>query len=301
MSLRLIGVRRYGRVSVDAEAVGASKGDRQSVFPIKDNIPSRTTPVVNYAILAFCGMCFLFQLAGANRGQIMVERYGMIPARLTHPGKQIIVPLEITERHGQFLVRKQVKHPLPDPPLNNAYVTLITCMFLHGGWMHLLGNLLFLYIFGDNVEDRLGHVGYLAFYLGSGILAGLAHWATEPNSVVPTIGASGAIAGVMGGYFLLYPHARVLTVVWVFFFLEFIVLPAWLMLGVWVVIPRVQGTLAQATPGAGGVAWGAHIGGFAVGAGVMYLLRGLGWVRRPLTPVFPTTARFSAFRGRRPW
>ncbi|MBN1347523.1 MAG: rhomboid family intramembrane serine protease [Phycisphaerae bacterium] len=270
------------------------------MIPIKDNIPSRTTPVVNYAIIGICGAAFLFQLAGAEQGQIMVERYGMVPARLTDPDKAYVVPQQILEREGRLVFRREVPRPLAEPPFN-VYLTLVTCMFLHGGWMHLLGNMLFLYIFGDNVEDRLGHLGYLGFYLGSGILAGLSHWATAPNALVPTIGASGAIAGVMGGYFLLYPHARVLTVVWVFFFLEFIVLPAWLMLGLWFVIQLFQGTLAQATPGAGGVAWWAHIGGFAVGAGVMYVLRALRWVRRPPAPMFPTTTRFSVFPGRRPW
>lgn len=129
----------------------------------------------------------------------------------------------------------------------------------------------------------------------------MAHLLTDPSSVVPTIGASGAIAGVMGAYFLLYPHARVLTVIPIFFFLEFIVLPAWLMLGFWFVIQLFQGSLAAATPGAGGVAWWAHIGGFAVGAGVVYVLRQVGWIRRDLPRVYPATGQFRTYRGRRPW
>ena len=269
------------------------------MIPLKDNIPSRTTPVVNYAVLVLCGVAFLLQLA-AGRTSTMVEKYGMIPARVTHPGQSLVVREPVIVRRGVFAVQQVVERKVAEPPFN-PFLTLITCMFLHGGWMHFLGNMLFLYIFGDNVEDRLGHGGYAAFYLVTGVLAGLAHLMTDPNSITPTIGASGAIAGVMGAYFLLYPHARVLTVIPIFFFLEFVVLPAWLMLGFWFVIQLFQGSLASATPGAGGVAWWAHIGGFAVGAGAVYLLRKVGLVRRELARVYPATGQFRAYRGRRPW
>ncbi len=269
------------------------------MIPLKDNIPSNTTPVVNYALLVMCGVAFLLQLA-ASSGQEVVERYGMVPARLTHPDQPLVVSKPVAVRRGPWIIRQDVERKMAEPPFS-PFLTLITCMFLHGGWMHLLGNMLFLYIFGDNVEDRLGHVGYVVFYLVSGVLSGLAHLLTDPSSVVPTIGASGAIAGVMGAYFLLYPHARVLTVIPIFFFLEFIVLPAWLMLGFWFVIQLFQGSLAAATPGAGGVAWWAHIGGFAVGAGVVYVLRQVGWIRRDLPRVYPATGQFRTYRGRRPW
>lgn len=269
------------------------------MIPLKDNIPSRTTPVVNYIILILCGVAFLLQLGSAQDGQAVVERYGMIPARLTYPDRPITVREPVIVRRGPITYHATREHRLDEPAVN-PYLTLITCMFLHGGWLHLLGNMLFLYIFGDNVEDRLGHLGYAAFYLISGILSGLSHLLSDPNSVMPTIGASGAIAGVMGAYFMLYPHARVLTVIPIFFFLEFVVLPAWVMLGLWFVIQLFQGSLAGATPGAGGVAWWAHIGGFAVGAGAVYLLRQAGLIRKELPRVYPATTPFRSYRGRHP-
>ncbi len=276
--------------------VAAAVPRRTYVIPLKDNIPSRSTPVVNYGVLVLCGVVFLLQLA-AGRTSTMVEKYGMIPARVTHPGQPLIVSEPVIVRRGVFVVQQRVERKVAEPPFS-PFLTLVTCMFLHGGWIHFLGNMLFLYIFGDNVEDRLGHVGYAVFYLVTGVLAGLAHWVTAPNSVTPTIGASGAIAGVMGAYFLFYPHARVLTVIPIFFFLEFVVLPAWLMLGFWFVIQLYQGSLAG---GAGGVAWWAHIGGFAVGAGAAYALRTVGLVRKELPRVYPATGQFRAYRSRRPW
>ena len=270
------------------------------MIPVKDSIPASTTPVVNYAILSLCGAVFLIQLSVAQRSQIVVERYGLVPARLTHPGEQINVREAVLVQQGMQLVPVAQTRLMADPPFG-AFATFVTCMFLHGGWMHFIFNMLFLYIFGDNVEDRLGHVGYAVFYLLSGILAGLAHLVSGPNSVVPTIGASGAIAGVMGAYFLLYPYARVLTVIWVFFFLEFIVLPAWLLLGIWFVMQLFQGWLASATPGAGGVAWWAHIGGFAVGAGAIYVLRYVRLIRKEPPKAYPSVTPFRAYRGRAPW
>jgi membrane associated rhomboid family serine protease len=166
--------------------------------------------------------------------------------------------------------------------------------------MHFLGNMLFLYIYGDNVEDRLGHFGYLVFYIGMGVAASLAHYLTEPNSTVPTIGASGAIAGVMGAYILLYPHARVLTLVPIFYFLEFIELPAWLLLGVWFLTQLFSGTAALAGETFGGVAWWAHIGGFAVGAVLTAGLRAAGLLKPPKARVVPYARAFSHYR-KAPW
>src|SRR5262249_34301990 len=151
----------------------------------------------------------------------------------------------------------------PEPAIS-PWWTLLTCMFLHGGWLHIIGNMWFLYIFGDNVEDRLGHFGYALFYLGSGVFASLTHLLTNASSTVPTLGASGAIAGVMGAYMVLYPHARVLTLIPIFYFIQILLLPAPLFLGIWFLIQAFQGTFAitSAKEGAG-VAWWAHIGGFA--------------------------------------
>jgi membrane associated rhomboid family serine protease len=148
------------------------------------------------------------------------------------------------------------------------YLTLLSSMFLHGGWMHIAGNMWSLWIFGDNVEDRIGRMGFLCFYLLSGLAAGLGHVLTNTFSPVPTVGASGAVAGVMGAYLLLYPHARVATLVPIFFLFQIVELPAVVFLGFWFLTQVFSGTLALATPSShtGGVAWWAHIGGFVVGA-----------------------------------
>jgi membrane associated rhomboid family serine protease len=147
------------------------------------------------------------------------------------------------------------------------YFTLLSSMFLHGGWMHIIGNMWSLWIFGDNVEDRMGRGGFLLFYLLSGLAAGAVHVVTNPASRVPTVGASGAIAGVMGAYLLLFPHASVVTMVPIFFFLQVVEIPAVFFLGFWFLSQLFSGTLslAAAGPQAAGVAWWAHIGGFVVG------------------------------------
>ncbi len=174
------------------------------------------------------------------------------------------------------------------PPL----LTILTCIFLHGGWMHFLGNMWFLYIFGDNVEDRFGHGGFLAFYLGCGVAASVAHLLTNPTSGVPTVGASGAIAGVMGAYFFLYPRAVVLTLIPIFVFLHLIVVPAWVFLGVWFLIQLFKGTVSVGA----GVAWWAHIGGFAVGFLVSWALHVAGALRPEARQVRPATRRIDPLR-----
>ena len=144
-----------------------------------------------------------------------------------------------------------------------AYHSMLTSMFLHGGLMHLLGNMLFLWIFGDNLEDEMGHLGFCLFYLAAGLGAGYAHLVSAPGSPVPTVGASGAIAGVMGGYLLLYPRARVDILIIIIFFIQIIAVPAWLMLGLWFALQLFSGIGAD--PMTGGVAYWAHAGGFVVG------------------------------------
>ncbi|TWT87841.1 rhomboid family intramembrane serine protease [Neorhodopirellula pilleata] len=156
---------------------------------------------------------------------------------------------------------RQELGPSAVPP----WMTLVTCMFLHGGWMHFLGNMWFLYIFGDNVEDRLGHFGYVLLYLGTGVMAGLAHYISQTDSPVPTLGASGAIAGVMGAYAFLYPHARVLAVLPLFVIFTTFVVPAPVFLGLWFAIQVFSGIGSLGAGVGGGVAWWAHAGGFAAG------------------------------------
>jgi membrane associated rhomboid family serine protease len=240
------------------------------MFPLQDNIPSRTTPLCNYAIIAVCTLVFLGQSREQPEDVSLVEKFGMIPARIVHPDQpvEIIVardPVQ-TPFGVQIAETKRIAAPAAVPP----WLTLATCVFLHGSWMHLLGNMWFLLIFGDNVEDRLGHLGYLAFYVVGGTIASLIHFLTNWNSVIPTVGASGAIAAVMGAYFVWYPHAKVRTFIPIFIFPFFIVVPATVFLGLWFVMQFLQGTTSLMSTEAGGVAWWAHIGGFGAG----YLIAG---------------------------
>lgn len=231
------------------------------MIPLRDDIPSRHPPLMNYAIIAFTSVVFLLQLALARDPEKKVEeKFGMIPVRVMHPGQQATVT-ELIQIKGRVYERERQIVPAPIP----NWLTLLTCIFLHGGWMHFIGNMWFLFIFGDNVEDRLGRGMYLAFYLLSGVAASFVHLITNMSSPVPTVGASGAIAGVMGAYFVLFPHARVLSLVPLFVFVQVVTLPASVFLGIWFAIQFFQGTLAITSTETGGVAWWAHIGGFAVG------------------------------------
>ncbi len=207
------------------------------MIPVRDVIPSRTTPVVTVVLVAVNLLAFLYQSTlPLAEMESFVRRYGMVPAAF-------------------------------------SWADVVTSMFLHGGLAHLLGNLLSLWIFGDNIEDRLGHGRYLAFYLITGAAAALAHLYADPSSAVPTIGASGAIAGVMGGYLVLYPHSRVITWLPPLFLVE---VPAVLFLGLWFFLQVVSGVGNQlaAVPGeaVGGIAFWAHVGGFVVGVVLVKLM-----------------------------
>ena len=208
------------------------------MFPLKDTVRSRSFPWMNWLLIILNVVVFLHE-AHMGRAELarFVGTYGMVPARLWS------APAE-------------------------AWPTLLTSMFLHGGWFHLLSNMWVLFIFGDNVEDRMGSLRYLVFYLLSGIAAGLVQAAVQPTSLVPTVGASGAIAGVLGAYMLFFPRGRVLTLVPVFVFITFIEIPAWFFIGVWFLTQLYSGWMALLPYGAhtmGGVAWWAHIGGFMFG------------------------------------
>lgn len=217
------------------------------MFPIRDNIPSRTPPLVTYGLIALNSAIFLYELSLGRHLGAFVHEFAMVPAAIAagYPG---------------------------------AWRGLFTSMFLHGGWMHVIGNMWFLWIFGDNVEDRLGHGRYLAFYLLWGVAANLLHLATSWGSPVPTLGASGAIAGVMGAYVVFFPGARVLTLIFIFYFIEFVDIPAVIYLGIWFVMQLFSGTvgLLAGMQHAGGVAWWAHVGGFAAGAATARVLLGPG-------------------------
>lgn len=233
------------------------------MIPLRDDIPSLTTPFVNYAVIALCSLAFLAQQTSTDQSEGIIASYAMVPLRLSDPDAVPIIETQAQVRTPRGIEVVNVRQELA-PPAVTPWMTLLTCMFLHGGWMHFLGNIWFLYIFGDNVEDRLGHFGFAGLYLGTGVLAGLAHYASQTTSPIPTIGASGAIAGVMGAYAFLYPHARVLAVLPLFVFFTTFVVPAPVFLGLWFAMQIFSG-IGSMGAGGGGVAWWAHAGGFAAG------------------------------------
>ncbi len=213
------------------------------MFPIRDTIPSRRTPVVTWTLIAINVAVLLFTFSlGRNELERLFMTCGIVPARFTDASWAVSAGLSPAG-------------PLP----------IFTSMFLHAGLFHLISNMWVLWIFGDNVEDRMGRWRFVIFYLLAGTVAGVAHGLTNPASTIPTVGASGAIAGVLGAYIVLFPKSRVLTLIPICFYPLFVDLPAFIFLGFWFVSQLLNGT-AQATGGAaGGVAWWAHIGGFVAG------------------------------------
>jgi membrane associated rhomboid family serine protease len=241
------------------------------MFPLKDNIPTERTPFVTIAFIAInVFVYFLLQKGGIFSGPdngIVVD-WGVIPYELTHPGK------ECAEAARQVVCEGQpgVAGTAPDQP--PALLTIFSSMFMHGSILHLAGNMLFLWIFGNNVEDAVGHVRFVLFYLVGGVAAVALQVLVGPDAAVPTIGASGAVAAVLGGYILLYPRARVVTVIFIIFFFTILELPAMLILGFWFLQQVLFGFYDVATPagGGGGVAYFAHIGGFVFGLAAIKLL-----------------------------
>ncbi|MEJ5299496.1 MAG: rhomboid family intramembrane serine protease [Thermodesulforhabdaceae bacterium] len=221
------------------------------MIPIRDTNPSRGTPIVNYIIIAICVIVFINELALGPALRRFFMLYGIVPARYLRP--DIAVHFNLTSQ----------------------LIPFFSSMFIHGGWLHLIGNMWTLYIFGDNVEHALGHIRYLVFYILSGIIAAIIHIITNPFSTIPTVGASGAIAGVMGAYMFLYPRAKVLALVPIFFFVTFVELPAVIFIGLWFIIQFYSGALSIVSgAGAyGGIAWWAHIGGFIGGVFLLRILR----------------------------
>ena len=228
------------------------------MIPLKDDAPRVSTPYINYTFIVLNTLVFLFEWSlNTQSEQQFVEVFGVVPARLTvvlfNHG---YVPWDLVSQLGTRYV----------PPLA-AIVPIFASMFLHGSWLHLIFNMWALWIFGDNVEDRVGHAWYLLFYLVCGVAAALFHTLLNASSTIPTVGASGAIAGVMGAYFVLYPRARVLTLV-PLFFVFFVWLPAWIVLGYWFVAQFLSGaatSIASHSSGSGGIAFWAHVGGFLAG------------------------------------
>jgi membrane associated rhomboid family serine protease len=235
------------------------------VFPLRDNIPTDRFPFVTVAlIVANVLMYFLYQHGTLSFGDPSSEAYireliqsAVIPYELTHPGQHCVIA-------QNALACGDVPNPAGYAP---TWATPLLSMFMHGGLLHLGGNMLFLWIFGNNVEDSMGRVRYLGFYLLAGLAATALQVATGPNSTVPNIGASGAVAGVLGGYLLMFPRARVVTVVFIIFFFTVIELPALIFLGIWFAQQALFGYLGLTDGGAagGGVAYFAHVGGFLFG------------------------------------
>jgi len=226
------------------------------LIPLRDANPTRRVPYVTYGLIAACLLAFAWELLVASGGDAALEEllatYGTVPERVT-------ADLEARAY------------------LTPATLGILTGIFLHGGWLHLLGNMLFLWIFGNNIEDRFGHLAYLAFYLAGGIAASLAQVAIDPASPVPLIGASGAIAAVLGAYFVFFPGARITSLVFLGFFYQLLNVPAIVVLGYWFFLQLIDGVASLGAEHAqGGVAFFAHIGGFVVGMLVAAVVRGLG-------------------------
>ena len=212
------------------------------MIPLKDNIPSRSFPIVTVGLIGVNVLVFLYQFSQGRNFEVFLIKYAAIPQEIMQGG-------ELTP---------EFSFPIP--------LTIFTSMFMHGGIFHLFSNMLYLWIFGDNVEDLLGHFKFLVFYLLCGIAATFSHILTNPNSNLPMVGASGAIAGVLGAYLINFPYARILTLIFFGFFIRIVSIPAVFVLGFWFILQLLNGLpslgSAEAT---GGVAWFAHIGGFVAG------------------------------------
>ena len=217
------------------------------MFPLHDDNPTRITPFVTYGLIGMNVFIFLFE---ANLPESQLRQFFQLYA---------IVPRELTRSFGGL----PVGQPIPE------WSTLITSQFLHGGWWHLISNMIYLWVFGNNIEDQMGHLRYLIFYLACGVLAGLSQWAISMNSLIPSLGASGAISGVLGAYIIRFPQARVLTLVFLGFFVTTIRISALIIIGIFVIQNLLAG-FASLQPSAmtlerGGVAYWAHLGGFFFG------------------------------------
>lgn len=239
------------------------------MVPLRDRNPTILTPLVTYTIVGINVLVFLYQLTLTPVGlQDFFETWAVIPSQLS------------AALGGQ----------MTDPSRPPEWITLITAQFLHGGFFHIAGNMLFLWVFGNNVEDRLGHIRFLIFYLSCGVLASLVQWYFDPGSSIPSLGASGAIAGVLGAYILRFPKAQVLTLIPLGFFWPTLELPAWVFLGFWFVQQAFYGVISLGVRSnigmeSGGIAYWAHAGGFVVGA-VLGPIFGLFWERSPYDRVY---------------
>lgn len=221
------------------------------MFPLKDDIPSQRVPVVTLWLIIVNILCFVYQLSLGQELEPFIIAHGFVPARF------------VAEQAGTGISLA-------------GYLPIFSAMFLHGGLLHVFSNLWMLWIFGDNVEDRMGHGRYLLFYLLCGVAAVFAQFWSNPQAQVPMIGASGAIAGVLGAYVFLFPRARILTFIPIFILFYLVEIPAYFFIGFWFLMQFLQGAAQQAAAGRlaeGGVAWWAHVGGFVAGVMLLYFFK----------------------------
>jgi membrane associated rhomboid family serine protease len=218
------------------------------MFPIRDTVPSKHVPIATWALIAVNFVVFFRTLTlPAVAAKEAIYLFGLVPARFTDPFWAV-----------------QVGFP-------RTYLPFLTTMFLHGGWLHVIGNMWVLWIFGDNVEDRMGPLRFLFFYVACGVAAGVIHVVTNAGSRIPAVGASGAIAGVMGAYFVLYPRSQIIAMFPIVFWPIFFRVPAWVYLGFWFLIQFFSGAASIGGRDVGGIAWWAHIGGFAFGIATFWV------------------------------
>jgi rhomboid family protein len=272
------------------------------LIPLKDNIPTSRFPIITVALIVLNVAVFVWQLSASGdagsasspefasaglseRDQLQVE-YGASPRELTHPGTYCVpsVRINLPDQCGSR-AEIEAEEDLKQPPW---WVTIFTSMFMHGGILHIAGNMLFLWVFGNNIEDSMGPLRFVAFYLLAGVAAIYAQSLLDPESTLPTIGASGAVAGVLGAYALLHPRASVLTLVFIIFFVTVVEIPALIMLGIWFVLQFIPAVADVATPDVagegGGVAYLAHVGGFIFG---LALIKLFAYRRDESTPIGP--------------
>jgi membrane associated rhomboid family serine protease len=252
------------------------------VIPLRDDNPTALFPLVTLALIA-ANVCVWLYYQGAGSPEPMIAsicQYGVIPADLTgaapEPGTPMICPSN-----------------------SLMWETLFTSMFLHGGWLHLIGNMWFLWIFGNNIEDSMGHVRFLLFYTLTGLVAGGAHVWFLPDSTIPTVGASGAISGVMGAYLILYPRVRVQTLLLIIIFVRIIPIPAWLILLYWFVLQIFLGAAQDVEQG--GIAFWAHIGGFVAGVAAVKLFEDRRLTANKLNTGFRDRGRGARLDREKPW
>jgi len=219
------------------------------MIPLKDDLPGRIFPLITVSLIVLNSLVFFYQMSLGRDEEVFVFKYGAIPWEITHH------------------VDRNPTVPFP------VQGTLLTSMFLHGGLFHLIGNMLYLWIFGNNIEDAMGHLRFLIFYFVCGVIAAISHILTSPNSQIPMIGASGAISGVLGAYIWLHPQARILTLLIFGFFIRIVKIPALGVLGFWIILQLINGTLSLGLKEGGGVAWFAHIGGFIAGLFLIHFFK----------------------------